>query len=500
MHRFASVLVLALAWAACAPASRSLQLAPETQRLARDGADLSVRTWRPAGAVRGVLVLHHGLADHGARYATLAGELVKAGYVVWAHDMRGHARSSGPRVSIDDIDDLVGDLDAVVQQARAADPGAPVFLMGHSLGGLVTALYAIERQPPVAGVVLSAPGIAFDVPGFAVGAIRFIAAIAPNAPILYNPHADFSSSPAVVADMDRDPWIEAERGPARTSRAATDGVRRIWAHPERLVAPLLAVHGTADKIVAPIASRELVARAGGTDRTLRLYPGMQHDLVHEPDAARVTADVLAWLDAHVDGKPSPLPSSPPQRLAGDRAVRALAVELDARGERASDTTAATGGLRVRAGVRRIGYVGGVDLRAGYSDGPLLAGDLHAVGLGARSAGGTSIALTGGVGARRAGGSTTTLVPVELALELPLGAVHVMARAQLGFHLSGATTGDGIGPADEARALLGLRIGRDARYWPGTAAGAGPFLAATYANVGGTDVFGIALGGQLWGGN
>lgn len=480
MHRLFFVLL-----AACALPNREVR-APADQAL--NG--LFVQTWRPEGEVRGVVVIHHGLADHGARYDAFAKQLAARGYAVTAHDMRGHARSSGRRVTIDRIDTLVDDLDAVVERARARDPGVPVFVVGHSLGGLVTSLYAIERQPALAGIVLSAPGLAFDVPAFGIGAIRFVAAIAPNAPILDTPHADFSSSADVVADMKRDPLIETPKGPARTSRAATDGVRRVWAHPERLAVPLLAVHGTADKIVAPIASRDLVARAGTQDRTLRLYDGLQHDLLHEPAGAQVANDIVAWLDAHVDHAAPPFPSAPHRTLRGDRRAMSLAVELDARGEHTDDVDGATGGLRLRLGVGRIGYTAGLDLRAGYLDGAWLAADLHALGLGIRAGNGASLALTAGGGARRAAGTTTLSLPVEAALELPLGPVHVMARGGV------AITDDDT----EVRALLGLRLGRDARYWPRTVAGAGPFIAGTYQNIEGVDVVGVAIGGQLWGGN
>lgn len=481
-------LVVVIAVAACAPAYRPLRLEPPSERLATRGAELAVRTWRPAGASKGVIVIHHGLADHGARYAELAARLTAAGYTVWAFDMRGHAHASGRRVVIDDIDDLVDDLDAVVRRAR--EPGKPLFLFGHSLGGLVTTVYEIERRPDVAGVVLSAPGLAFDVPAFGIGAIRFIAAIAPNAPILDTPHDDFSTSAAVIADMKRDPMIETPKGPARTSRAATEGLRRVWAHPERFVAPLLAVHGTADKIVAPIASRDLVARAGTEDRTLRLYDGFQHDLLHEPEGARVATEIIAWLDAHVAGQPSPLASAPPRTLKGDRASRALGVELDARGEHSDDGgTGGSGGLRLRLELGRVGYVGGFDVRVGYVGGVYLLGDLHALGFGVRAAGGASIAITGGIGVRRAQDTSLT-VPLEAALELPLGPLHVMARGGVNARALG----------DELRALLGIRVGRDHRYWPGTAAGAGPFVAVTYQNIQDTDVLGIAIGGQLWGAN
>lgn len=505
--------------AACAgPASHGLQLGdPARTPLPADvdhaeltfqgtgGTPLYAQRWRPiSGRVRGVVIIHHGLADHSARYASFAERLVRAGYAVWAYDMRGHGRSAGPRVSIDEIDELTEDLDTFVALVRTQEPGAPLFLFGHSLGGLATALYAIEHQPDVAGVILSAPGIAFDLPGFALGALRFAAALAPNAPLLDTPHAQFSSSAEVIADMDRDPLIEAPKGPARTSRSALDGVHRIWSHPERLAASLLALHGTGDKVVAPVASRELVARAGARDRTLRLYEDLQHDLLHEPAGGgeRVTQDVVAWLDAHTGGPAAPFSSSPFRRLRGDRRSMALSLELDGHGERdeAGDVGAGAG-LRVRIGFGRIGYVGGIDVRGGYLDGGVFDAELHALGIGVRGETGRSLALTGAAAVAREAGSARMRAPIEAAIELPAGPVHLLARAAIAWHLYGPALDDeAFGVADEARGLLGIRIGRDLGYWPGTAAGTGPFVAVSYRNVGGAEIVGISLGGQIWGGN
>jgi acylglycerol lipase len=513
MSRLALVLALV---AACAPASRGLRLgdparAPVPEGVAHGeltfdgvgGTKLYAQHWRPqTGDVKAVVILHHGLADHSARYQDFAVRLVHAGYAVYAHDMRGHARSAGRRITFDEIDLLTGDLDRFVALVRTKEPGKKLFLFGHSLGGLTTALYAIEHQPDVAGVVLSAPGIALDVPAFAIGALRFAAAIAPNAPLLETPHRDFSSSKDVIAAMDHDPLIESPKGPARSSRSLIDGVARVWAHPERLTAPLLAVHGTGDKIVAPIASREIVARAGTSDRTLRLYPGLQHDLLHEPGEA-VATDIVAWLDAHAGGAPVSFPAPASAHLRGDRRAMAMQLELDARGDRVRDTdeNGASGGLRFRIHVGRFGYAGGLDLRAGYLDGPVLAADLHAAGIAVRAENGASFAITGGAGITRLAGHTATHAPIEAALELPLGPLHAIVRGGLAWRLSGPDVpGDAFGLADEASALAGLRLGRDRHYWPGTTAGAGPFLAAGYQRLGDAEVFGVVLGAQMWGGN
>jgi acylglycerol lipase len=488
-----------------------------------DGLPLYAQRWRPStGEPRGVVVIHHGLADHSDRYAGFAERLVHAGYAVWALDMRGHGRSAGVRVQIDRIDDLLDDLDAFVALVRQREPGRPLVLYGHSLGGLTAALYAIERQPSIAGVVLAAPGIAADGPAIQIAGIGLVAALAPNAKIFALPHADFSSDPKVVAEMDHDPLIAQIDGPARMARAAVDGIARVWAHPEKLVVPLLIVHGKDDKVTAPSGSRDLVAHAGTADRTLDLYDGLHHDVLHDPGGDRVAADIVAWLDKHTGGAPtgaapsddapaaSPAPSArvpdasltaAATPLAGDRAPRTMAVELDVRGEHTDSDSGATAGLRLRLGTgARLGYTGGLDLRGGYLNGARYEADAHLLGFAVRS-GATTLSLTAGVGIGGLRGAGATHLPVELALEAPLGPTRLLARAGLGWRLGGAAyADDAFGIADEATALAGLRIGRDRGYWSTVRAGSGPFVAVTYRDLGGADVWGVALGGELWGGN
>jgi alpha-beta hydrolase superfamily lysophospholipase len=492
----------------------------------RGGVPLYAQRWRPrTGAPRAVVVIHHGLADHSDRYAGLAERLVRAGYAVWAFDMRGHGRSAGPRAAVDSIDDLLDDLGGFLALVREREPGLPVVLYGHSLGGLATALYAIERHPEVAGVILAAPGIAFDAPPIQAAVIQVAAALAPSAPILAVPHGAFSRDPAVVAELDHDPLIAQDDGPARTARAAIDGVARVWAHPEALTAPLLVVHGTADQVTAPSGSRDLVARAGASDRTLRLYDGLHHDLLHDPGGDQVAADLVAWLDGHTGGPAAHLAAAPDRlpdasarsaeashqsggaqppagrALGGDRPPRTMAIELDARGEHQGDVSGATGGLRLRfATGATLGYTGGVDLRAGYLDGARYEADAHLLGLAVRR-GAATLSVTAGVGVGGLRGAGATHLPVELAVELPLGPTRALARAGLGWRLGGARyTDDAFGLADELTALAGLRLGRDRGYWSTVRAGAGPFVALTYRNLGGADVWGVALGGELWGGN
>lgn len=494
-----------------APAPEGIDWAEQTFH--GKGVELYAQRWRPAGGVepKAVVVIHHGLADHSARYVALAERLVRAGYAVWALDMRGHGRSAGARISFDSIDVMLDDLDRFLALVREQEPGKPLFLYGHSFGGLITCLYTIERQPDLAGLVLAAPALAFEAPPVQAAAIAVFGVIARNLPAVPPEHAAFSRREEVVREMNTDPLIDQGKGPARTARAATDGAERVWAAAARLDVPLLVEHGTADRLTAPSGSRDLVARAGTTDKTLRIHDGLYHDLLREPDGAgeEVTAEVVAWIEAHTGGAPVTFTSShPTSSLRGDRHGQSVSIELDLRGEQPDVDGAELGltaGMRGRIGIGRgaggLGYLGGLDVRGGRVDGGYYHVDAHALGVALRSAGGAQIALTGGVGIGGVRGNGATRAPVELSLELPLGPTHVMARGGVAWALGGDDyADDAFGIADEASALVGIRLGRDRHYWGSVVAGGGPYLAFTYQNLGGGKLFGAALGLDLWGGD
>jgi acylglycerol lipase len=479
------------------------------------GVPLYSRGYRPAsGEVRAVVVIMNGLKDYGDHYAAFSQLLNRHGYAAYAFDLRGHGRSGGRRVDIDRFDDFVDDLAAFVERVRAREPGKPIFVLGHSVGGAITALYAIERQPNVAGVILSAPAIAIDGPAIQAAAIRFTDAVAPNMPLLDPPDEGFSRSPEVVAGMHRDALVYQSPGPVHTAAELLDCIHRVWSHPEQLRVPLLVLHGTADRLTSPAGSRDLVMRAGSADKTLRLYPSFYHDLIPEPGGERVVSDVLSWLDAHQQGAPSGEPPSPPpttdltadggpRPLVGDRAASSTSMELDGRGERVSEgggTYALTAGLRLRQGFGRVGWLGGLDARIGTESGLRWEADGYLLGLGARSAA-VAVGLTAGIGGWGIENLSVVRVPAELSLESSAGPVRVLARGGLGWHLNQGGPGtSAAGIADDAFALVGLRLGRDVRYWADVFAGDGPFLAATYTRRLGMEAWGLSLGLNFWGEN
>ncbi len=201
---------------------------------AHDGTQLWRRHWLPTAPEKGVLIIQHGLRDHSDNYDHFARRAAAAGFSVWAMDLRGHARSAGPRVAPDPWMDYVDDMDQLVGMVAAAEPNQPIFLFGHSMGGAIVALEVVEHRRPIAGLILSAPVLNLGVPPFVAAAVRLLGVIGPNLGVMTLDAKSFSTDPAVGAAMVKDPLVEQGAGPARTAAGLADATARIFAGIDRL--------------------------------------------------------------------------------------------------------------------------------------------------------------------------------------------------------------------------------------------------------------------------
>ena len=144
------------------------------------GLEIYWQAWLPATPPHAIVTIAHGGAEHGGRYAWTASKLTARGYAVYAIDHRGHGRSAGPRAYVDRIDNAVSDLHTLDGIARERHPGLPVFLLGHSMGGLIALAYALRFQDELAGMVLSAPLALLEVnPAARLGG-RLLSTVAPR--------------------------------------------------------------------------------------------------------------------------------------------------------------------------------------------------------------------------------------------------------------------------------------------------------------------------------
>ncbi|MBL8330881.1 MAG: lysophospholipase [Rubrivivax sp.] len=263
-----------------------------------DGNCLQGYAWAPAEgtAVRAAVVVVHGLGDHARRYAALAQALNAQGVAMLAQDHRGHAGSGGAHQRIDSVEQAAADVERALQEAVRRWPGVPVVLHGHSFGGLVVTHLAATTAQPLAGVIVSSAALQRPdgVSGVQLGIVRTLSALAPGLGLEPLDATRVLREPAAQTALLADPLISREKLPARTVAALLSGVDAIQPKLAQLRQPLLVLHGGADTVTPPAGSRALHDKAASAQKTLRLYDAARHDLLHEPEAAAVTQEIVGF--------------------------------------------------------------------------------------------------------------------------------------------------------------------------------------------------------------
>jgi len=263
------------------------------------GLKIFMRSWRPATAPRAVVVLCHGVNSHSGQYFWAAEQLVAGGFAVYALDLRGRGKSQGTRFAIDHVSEYTGDLAILIRLAKTREPGLPVFLLGHSAGGVVSCTYALDHQAELAGLICESFAFKVPAPGFALALIKLLSHVLPNLRVLKLKNEDFSRDPAAVRALNADPLTAGEVQPARTVAALLRAGDRLKKEFSRITLPVLILHGTADKATVPSGSQLFHEKAGSKDKTLKLYTGHAHDLLNDTGKDSVMADIKAWIDARL---------------------------------------------------------------------------------------------------------------------------------------------------------------------------------------------------------
>lgn len=263
------------------------------------GLNIFMRSWRPEGTPRGVTVLIHGFNAHSGYMTWPAERFAADGFAAYALDLRGRGKSEGERFYVERFSDWLGDVDKLVEIARAENPGVPVYVLGHSAGGVIASSYVFEHQDKIAGLICES--FAFDVglPDAAALLIKGISHIAPHLHLYTLKNEIFSRDPAVVAAMNSDPLIANEKQPAETAAELIKAAERLNENMPRFTVPAFIIHGTDDKATRPEGSQYFYDNVGSKDKTLKLYEGGYHDLLNDIDKEIVMADILAWVNERI---------------------------------------------------------------------------------------------------------------------------------------------------------------------------------------------------------
>ncbi len=273
----------------------------ESHLTAPDNIILRTQRWRPESEIKAAVVLTHGHGEHSGRYVHVGQALNAAGYALYAYDVRGHGKSGGPRGHTPRYDALLDDLQLVWDLAKNENPGKKLFLYGHSMGGQITLNFALRRRPEAFGVLVSAPWLilTYSPPAWKVSLAKVLSNLLPTftqktgldvALKMAHDEAHLNSLP----DLNLAHTFMSARMGFDVLAAAADAL----AHAADFKYPLLILHGDADGAMNPAGSKQFYEQATSTDKTLKLYPGMFHEVHNETERAMVIRDVIEWLDKH----------------------------------------------------------------------------------------------------------------------------------------------------------------------------------------------------------
>jgi alpha-beta hydrolase superfamily lysophospholipase len=268
---------------------------------ARGSSRLYRRAWLPGEPARAAILLVHGLGEHSGRYEYLARHCTGLGFAVHAIDHYGHGKSDGHPGYVERFSVYLDGVAALLNEVQAAHGDSPVFLLGHSMGGLIAATFLLEQQDRFRTCVLSGPAFRSDAepPAFVMAFVRLLSAITPTVPLLGLDPAGVSRDPDVVKAYVADPLVHHGKLTARLIAEMSGAMRSALAHAKQIRLPLLVMHGDADVLTSPGGSQQLLDAVSSDDKTLQLYPGLYHEIFNEPEKDQALADMTAWLEAHL---------------------------------------------------------------------------------------------------------------------------------------------------------------------------------------------------------
>ena len=266
-----------------------------------DGTQLHTQHWAPPSSPEATILLVHGYAEHCNRYGGVAQAFVAQNVCVHAYDQRGYGRSGGLRAYVDSFETYLNDLDHVLHAVRAQAPERPLFLFGHSMGGLVVLKYVLDRAPSLRGLLLSAPALEInpDLAPLLRRTAQLLGRLWPTLPTTRSPEDAISRDPTVVAEAEADPLNYHGRVLARTGAEMLRAGQNTRDRLHTLDTPFLVLHGTADSLTNPAWSRALYEQASADDKTIRLYDGLYHEIFHEPEKEQVLGDFTDWVRARL---------------------------------------------------------------------------------------------------------------------------------------------------------------------------------------------------------
>lgn len=259
------------------------------------------QSWLPDQEPAAVLLIVHGLAEHSGRYGNLVEYFLPKGYAIYGLDHIGHGKSGGARVYVKRFVEFIKPLRTLHESIKEEHPGKPIFIVGHSLGGLISSLYIANYQEDLAGGIISGP--LTQLPEYITPLTIFLAnlfsALLPKAGMVKIDSEGISRDPRVVQAYDNDPLVYRGKNTARLGAETISAMKYLDTLAGEITLPLLILQGSDDPVVDPKGAQILHDQVASPDKTLRVFEGLYHEVYNEPEHTMVMKVVEDWLNDHI---------------------------------------------------------------------------------------------------------------------------------------------------------------------------------------------------------
>ena len=257
------------------------------------------QAWFPENKPKAILLIVHGIAEYSGRYMNLVNHFVPLGYAVYGFDHPGHGKSEGARVYVERFEDFTDTIKTYYDMIRSWHPELPVFIVGHSMGGLITVCYLLDHQQDFAGAVLSGPSVKVPdhISPVTIALGRILSRILPKFGIIKLEADGICRDPAVVQEYLNDPLVCTGKVTARLGAELLKATERITSEAQKINLPVLIVHGEKDKLVECDGSRSFYEKISSTEKALKIYPELYHEVFNEPERELVLRDVENWTES-----------------------------------------------------------------------------------------------------------------------------------------------------------------------------------------------------------
>lgn len=273
----------------------------ETNWKSKDGLEIFAQAWGPEVVQpKAVICLVHGLGEHSSRYAHVAEALGKEGFILFGADLRGHGRSGGARGHINSIEDFMQDVDLLLEQAHARYTGLPLFLYGHSLGGIIVLNYGLSRKPNLKGVIATSSGLhtALENQPAKIFLAKVLGSLIPTTALASGLDTNGISRDKKVIEAYNADSLNHNKVTLGFGKEMIGVTKSVLEHASEFSRPLLLLHGKKDPIAFVSSSIE-ISEALKEKCTLVLWDEGLHELHNEPEKDEVFKTMALWMDARL---------------------------------------------------------------------------------------------------------------------------------------------------------------------------------------------------------